>query len=111
MMRLLGAALALAAILPTGAKIEGIKNYAVYIGENEAIVAVVPEAYPSLKEKQARLLQLAKEFSAYLDRPVVLTEDSLAFAAIRRIEKRGRSSDVRYLLKRLEKIRASCYVS
>ena len=90
---------------------QGIKSYVVYSGETEAIVAVVPEVFSSYSEKHARLLRLAEEFSVKLGKPVILTEDSVAFATIRRIEKKGRASDVAYLKKRIEKIRADCFAS
>lgn len=109
---ILGAILSLAAaISPSFGKVEGVKTYLIFQGEDEAIVAVVPEAFSSYEEKRAAFENAAKTFSKALERSVVLTDDSLSFAAIRRVERRGRSSDERYLIKRIRKIRSKCFVS
>ena len=106
----LGAILAVGAFLsPTYGSFDGIKNYAIYIGENEAIVAVAPDAFSSYAEKRAHLSSAAKLFAEKIGKRVLLTEDLVCYSAIRRIEKKGRGSDVRLLEKRVRKIRASCY--
>ena len=101
----------MAAVSPHVGKTEGIKKYEIFRGEEEAIVAVVPEAFSSYEEKRAALSKAAKIFSRKLGCSVVLTDDSVSYAAIRRIEKKGKASDEEYLRKRIRKIRSECYLS
>ncbi len=89
----------------------GIKEYEIFMTDEFAIVAVIPESEFSFERKKKTLDSAAKIFAEALSKSVFLTEDMVLFSAITRYEARKNPSDKSYILERIEKIKAQCYTA
>ena len=87
-----------------------IKDGKAVIVEDQAIVAIIPEAHSGIEAKTETMRQATESLGAYFGKEVVLTDDLLTYMVLSRMEKRGVNEyERRNLAARLSRINAYCY--
>ena len=106
-------AVLISAITPVSLpELEGIKDARAVFIDDQAIVAVIPEAYCGIEAKNEKMRRAAERLGEEWDKEVVLTDDLLTYMILSRIEKRGADDyERKNLAARLSKINAYCYTA
>ena len=104
-------AVLISAITPVSTPdLEGVKDARAVFIEEQAIVAVIPEACCGIEAKNERMKKTVEVLGEEWGKEVLLTDDLLTYMTLSRIEKRGADDyERKNLAARLSKINAYCY--
>ena len=104
-------AVLISAIAPVSLpELPGIKDGCAVFIEDQAIVAVIPEAHSGLEANTDTLRHATESLGESWNKEVVLTDDLLTYMVLLRMKKRGVDDyERRNLASRLSKIKSYCY--